>query len=276
VPDQTPSIFNNTTTASPTQTTQTETSTQTNASVTSDYTDLLLSIKNERGEPKYKSVEDALKGLQHAQNFIPTIKNELDQKEQELERLRAEAARVKTLEETIASLTSQQTTLAPTTSPVIDENKIAELVTKTLTRTQQEQLARENVSVVTSTLQQSFGADAEKKFYEKGAELGMTIQEMNALAAKSPKAVFSMLGIQVQPSSTKTVSPNASTVNTTGLQPQANTFVGRNAQTALIGATTQQLQEESGNARKMVDELHAQGKTVHDLTDPKVYFKFFK
>jgi len=26
----------------------------------------------------------------------------------------------------------------------------------------------------------------------------------------------------------------------------------------------------------MVDELHAKGMTVHDLTDPKVYFKHFQ
>jgi hypothetical protein len=76
--DQT-SIFGNNTPAS-TNANDTNTSvTSNNANVqpNNDFADLLNQIKNERGEPKYKTIEDALKGLQHAHQYIPNIKTEL-------------------------------------------------------------------------------------------------------------------------------------------------------------------------------------------------------
>lgn len=247
-----------------------------NTSTNQPYADLLMAIKNERGEPKYKSVEEALKGLQNAQQHIPNLKQELEQRDAELARLRVETEKIKTLEETLQALTSQQNTPASTNAPVFDETRIAELVDRTLTQAQQKQLAQANQQTVAAALTQTFGAEAEKKFNEKAAELGVSVQEMNALAAKSPKAVLTMLGVSQQAApSQRSVSPTNSTVNTSAFQPQTTSFVGRNTKQALVGATTQDVMQETHNARKMVDELHAQGKSVHDLTDPKVYFKLF-
>lgn len=273
--DQT-SIFNgNDSSVTQTQT-NTDTSNVQNASTNAQYADLLNAIKNERGEPKYKSVEDALKANLHAQSFISTLQAEKAAVEAEAQRLREEAERVKTLEETLKALTTQQQAPAATTAPVIDESKIAELVNRTLTLKQQQELAKTNTEAVVNTLQQKFGTEAEKVFYGKAAELGMTVQEMNALAAKSPKAVLTMLGVTEQAApSQRSVAPTTSTVNTSGFQPQTTSFVGRNQKQALVGATTQDVMQETQNARKMVEELHSQGKSVHDLTDPKVYFKLF-
>lgn len=273
--DQT-SIFNGTNPeATPPQNQPQDGSNVPNTSVNQPYADLLLSIKNERGEPKYKSVEDALKGLQNAQQFIPTLQAEKAAADAELARLREEANRIKALEETVKALTTQQPPQAATPAPGIDESKIAELVNRTLTQNQQEQLAKSNIGAVVNTLQQKFGAEAEKKFYEKASEMGMTVVEMNTLAAKSPKAVLTMLGVTEQAAPSKGITPTTSTVNTSGFQPQQNTFVGRNPKPTLVGATTQDVMQETHNARKMVDELHAQGKSVHDLTDPKQFFKIF-
>lgn len=274
--DQPTSIFNgNDSSVTQTQT-NTDTSNVQNASTNAQYADLLNAIKNERGEPKYKSVEDALKANLHAQSFISTLQAEKAAVEAEAQRLREEAERVKTLEETLKALTTQQQAPAATTAPVIDESKIAELVNRTLTQKQQQELAARNTETVVNTLQQKFGNEAEKLFYDKAKEMGMSVQEMNALAAKSPKAVLTMLGVTEQSApSQRSVSPTTSTVNTSGFQPQTTSFVGRNQKQALVGATTQDVMQETQNARKMVEELHSQGKSVHDLTDPKVYFKLF-
>jgi hypothetical protein len=277
--DQT-SIFGNNTPAS-TNANDTNTSvTSNNANVqpNNDFADLLNQIKNERGEPKYKTIEDALKGLQHAQQYIPNIKTELEQRDAEIARLRAEAERAKTLEETLAALTSRQTQNDNTNQPVIDEKTIAELVNRQLTQAEQLKLAKANVASVVSTLQSAFGSDAEKKYNDAAAEAGLTVQEMNALAAKSPTAVLRMLGVNNQsaPQKQNTHFPSSSSVNTAALTPNNESAIGRNPKSALIGATTEDLREASNRAKKMVDELHAQGKTVHDLTDPKVFFKTFK
>lgn len=237
--------------------------------------DLLGSIKNERGEQKYKDVQEALKGLQNSQEYIPTIKSQLTAAEQEKIRLQAEVDRLRTIEDTVAALTSQQQSQGIQQAPAgMNEEQIAELVNRTLTRKEQENVQRSNLTTVVSTLQQSFGADAEKKYNEKAKELGMSVTELNTLAAKSPKAVLSMLGVTGQPAKQDASASNGS-VNTSAFQPKPETFVSRNQKSALIGATTEDLKIESANARGMVEELHAQGLSVHDLTDPKKYNQFF-
>jgi hypothetical protein len=239
---------------------------------------MLQAIKNEKGEPKYKSVEDALKALQHSQAYIPTLSDEKKRLEQELEEARLQASKVSELEATVARMLSSSQNTSSNTAPVsIDESKIEELVTRTLTKTKAQEDAAKNTSIVIQAVASRFGDKAEEAFYGKAAELGMSKAEMNQLAATRPKAVLSLLGIQ------ETVVPNTSrqstqgtAINTSGLAPQTDTFIGRNKEPAIVGATTQQLKEESDRARKMVDELHSSGMTVHDLTDPKVFFKHFR
>lgn len=239
--------------------------------------DLLASVKNERGEVKYHSVQDAFNGLKHAQEYIPTLKNELSAKEQALAAAQAEILRLKTIEQTVEALTSQRNEppAQPAAAPVFDEKKIADLVAQTLSQRETETVQKSNLSTVVTSLQQSFGADAEKVFYDKATELGMSVQEMNSLAAKSPKAVLTMFGVKTgaQPSN---VSATLGSVNSSAYQPKQDSFVGRNTKSAMVGATTEDLQMEAYNSRKMVDELHAAGLSVHDLSDPKVYKKFFK
>lgn len=238
------------------------------------FADLLGQIKNERGEPKYRSVEDALKGTLHAQQFISTLQAEKAAADAELQRLRAEAEKARVLEETIERLTSQKPQTPETPANVLKEDQVAELVTRVLTEREQKALAQQNIQSVVSNLQQQFGAEAEQKFYGKAAELGLSKEEMNALAAKSPTAVLAMLGVQKQ-TAQPNVTPTQSTINSTGLQPAPQTFVGRNDTPTLVGATTEDIKKASERANKMVDELHAQGKSIHDLTDPRVFFKHF-
>ena len=103
----------------------------------------------------------------------------------------------------------------------------------------------------------------------------MSNQEMNALASKSPKAVLTMFGLTAEPRNVN-VAAIPGTVNTQAYQPKQDSFVGRNTKSAMIGATTEDLHMEAANSRKMVEELHAAGLTVHDLSDPKIYKKYFK
>lgn len=235
---------------------------------------LLASVKNERGEQKYKDVIEAINGLKHAQEYIPTLKGELTAKEQALAAREARLAELEEANASLLALTSRTNEPAAPQAPVFDEKKIAELVTQTLTQKQTEAVQKANVDSVVSTLQSVFGADAEKTFYGKAQELGMSMQEMNALAAKSPKAVLTMLGVSgASPKQNGT--PTQGSVNPAAYQPKTDSFVVRNNKSALIGATSEELQAESRNARAMVEELHANGFSVHDLTDPKMFFKTF-
>ncbi len=246
-----------------------------NAQGSGDLANLLGSIKNERGEQKYKSVEDALVGLDNAQKYIPTLTAQLAQKEQELATARQEAARVVELERTVQALTSKGEPANTQASVPLNEDQIANLVTQTLTRQQQEATAKANTLAVAQTLQTKFGADAEKTYNAKAQELGMTVIELNALAAKNPKAVFTLLGV-TQEAPKQLSSSTSQQFNTDAFQPKQDSFIGRNSKPTLIGATTSDLNEETARSKQMVEELHAQGKTISDLTNPKVYFKTFK
>ena len=242
-----------------------------------EFTTLLSSIKNERGEQKYATLADALVGLKNAQEFIPSLQAKQAEKDAEIERLRKEAERVQTLEETLAAFTSQRNEQnQPTAAPAFDENKLADLVNRTLTQREQAVVAQQNLASVVSTLQQSFGADAEAKFYGKADELGLSKVEINTLASKNPKAVLAMLGVSNQAPKQANTNPPPGSFNSSAYTPNEQTSIGRNPKQALVGATTEEVRESSERAKKMVDELHSKGMSVHDLSDPKMYAKFFK
>lgn len=234
---------------------------------------LLSEIKNERGEPKYKSLPDALNALKHSQEYIPQLTGQLSQKDAELISARAEAARVVELEKTVLALTQKTETPSGTPPQVgLTPEQIAELVTRTLSQKEQADLAKKNTALVADTLKANFGTEAEAKYNAKAAELGMSVAEFNSLAARSPAAVLQMLGAKTQATP---ASPTTPTINTTGFQPHQDTFIGRNTETTAIGATTEDMRREQHRAAKMVEELHAQGKTVSDLSNPKEFFKLF-
>lgn len=255
---------------------QGNTSTVADANTDTELTHLLSGIKNERGEPKYKTLKDAIVGLQNAQEYIPDLKQTLLNKDIEIEKLRTENTRFTSLEETVKKLTEQREDKGtPPTS--MSEQDIAALVNRSLdnTLTQREVLAlqKQNINSVVSSLQASFGADAEKKFNDKAVELGMSVAEFNTLAAKSPKMVLNALGVTSK--APQAFAPSQGSVNSEGFKPQETSFVGRNNTPSLIGATTSDVREESRKANQMVEELHRAGRTVHELSDPKVYFKHF-
>jgi len=241
------------------------------ASGTDELATLLGNIKNERGEPKYKTVQEALKALQHSQEYIPSLKSKTDELQAQLEQAQAQAARVTALETVVQQLTQRNDPPQNTNAPGLSEEQIAELVNRTLTKTQQENLQRSNLESVVSTMKQSFGDKAEEVFYNKAKELGLSIAEFNGLAAKTPKAVLELIGIGKTRESVSTPG-----INTAGFQPKKDSFVGRNTKSALSGASSADILQERENVKNLVTELHEQGLTVHDLTDPKTYFKVFK
>lgn len=240
------------------------------------FADLLGSIKNESGQPKYGNTEEALKALKHSQEFIPQLKQENQTLKSELDSLRAQVEKLKGVEAVVERLTSQNSN-ASTNAPTMDENAIAELVQRTLSKRDVEALQKANVTSVVQSLQSKMGSEAEKVFYTKAQELGMSVQQMNALAATSPKAVLNLFGIQDnEVPKVNSPSPVKPGENTAGFQPKQDSFIGRNTKRLEVGATSREELEELNASRKMLDELHQQGMSVEDLVKPSNYFKIFR
>lgn len=241
------------------------------------FADMLKEIKNEKGEQKYKTLNDALNALKHSQEYIPSLTTQLSQKDQELAEAKAALLRMSELEDTVKGLVNKpaETNITPTNGKQFTEDDIAQIVNATLLKQVTETKQKENIDSVVEVVKAKFGDKANEVFYAKASELGFSQAEFNALAAKSPKVVLTALGIG-ETTLNRSSSPTIGTVNTASFPSNPTSAIGRNVKPILIGATTQDLNIESENSRKMVEELHAQGKSVHDLTDPKVYFKTFK
>lgn len=235
--------------------------------------DLLKSIKNEHGAPKYSSAEEALKGAAHAQEYIQQLKADNAAKEAELALLRGESGKQAELERTVQEL--MQKISQPANQSGITADQVAELVKSQLSAQDKQKLATQNTQQVVNAVKTAFGDEAGVKFYQKAAEMGMSNDEFNALAARSPQAVLTLFGIGAQAHRSSTLAPSASRVNTASFEPQKESFVGRNKTGMLLGSTTSDLIAEGNRSKSMVDELHAAGLSVHDLSDPKVYAKYF-
>jgi len=238
-----------------------------------DLTTLLSAIKNERGEPKYKDVKTALEALRHSQEFIPNLKNDVDTLKAELAAAKAQAERVTELESVVERI-AQGNSNGTTTPVQINQEEITKIVESTLSNAQKKAIETNNVSTVTTKVRESFGQDAETKFYQKAAEAGLSREAINSLAAQSPAAVFKILGIDTV-ARVDNNAPRTSSINTSGVPVNTDTNIRANDKSVLLGASTDAIMAEQEASRKMVDELHSQGKSVHDLTDPKVFFKTF-
>lgn len=181
---------------------------------TSPYADLLGGIKNERGEQKYATIEDALTGLAHAQAFIPEVKSQLSVKDAELDALKAELAKRQSVEEVIASLSQRQPVepvVEPTSQPSqgLNQEDVLQLVQNALNKQKAQDVSNVNIGKVRSALVSKYGEKAQEVAAARATELGMTMETLSALSASSPDAVLALLG------ATSTIAPTGAPVRST-------------------------------------------------------------
>lgn len=242
---QTGDIFGSTSSADSTQSTQT-------SSVPSTFEDHLKAIKNERGEQKYENLEKALEALKVSQEFIPTLKSQLAEKDEEIKRLKEIADKAASVEDLVSRLTSspeKQTTPAST----FDEQKAAALFKQMMERTNSDQIRKSNLQAVTSNLVNRFGSPdtALKAIKEKAESLGTTSEALRTLAADNPNLVLALF-----PEATKG-SPSPAGVNTAGFMGrQPDTELKRPEKSLLAGATYKDQVEFLRQIRQDVYKKH--------------------
>lgn len=245
-----------------------------------DLNDLLSNIKNEHGQPKYRTVEDALKGLQHAQSYIPEVKNELNQYKSRIAELEAHAVRSKELEALVADLTQKrEPTPAKPADLVIDNEYISNSVKTQLEAFRQEERSTVNRAEVRSALVTRFGEEkAGELFIQKAKELGVSTEKLTQLASESPKAVLAMLGVNGADASKQSkFAPSSSTVRTEGTPVRTESLIGnRDAFRLPVGHTQSDVMALKQRSDQLMEELQEHGLSVHDLTNPANFFKVFK
>ena len=180
----------------------------------------------------------ALKSLPHANEHISKL-------QAEMEELRAEVARRQSAEEVLQRLESK-TTEKPETPSVgtVDLAQIEQLVDSRLTARQTAELQKNNLKSVVSKVNEVYGDKAEEMFYTTAKEAGLSMEQVNSLAATAPSAVLKLMGLTTKTSSLP--GKTFSSINTEAMQ--HNNQESRSAKVP-FGASTKQMVDAWRNAK---------------------------
>ncbi|MBL4654110.1 MAG: hypothetical protein JKY53_14795 [Flavobacteriales bacterium] len=222
------------------------------------YGDHLSAIKNERGETKYNTVEEALQGAAHAQKKIAEDAATMQTLQQELITAREEAAKLKGALN-VADLIKPQTpepnqVSSPAEQTGLSEEQASELFKKLSVQQSEDAKRAQNVLEVVNTLKDKFGNQASDLFYKKAEELNLSKDQMNKLASESPKAALQMFeGVTVE-----NLNPTQTSVNTTSSPaPEIrNGPLPKAEKSMLIGATSEDLKAEFARHKDAVYEKY--------------------
>lgn len=217
-----------------------------------DLANLLSGIKNENGQQKYDSLPKALEGLAHAQSYIPQLKTELQQKQEEIEALRQELSKRASVEEALTRITAQQQEPQVQGTPPIasglDEKAVLALMQKQIEQMKMQEAAQSNALQVQQTLKQKFGDSAAEVVKNKAAELGITPQKLGALAEESPAMVLALFDA----SKPKTPSLTTGGMNIPPITPDKSAELPKPSKSLLSGATSKDQTEHMMSIKRAV------------------------
>lgn len=169
---------------------------QSNAPTESLFADQLKTIVDETGRQKYSSPEEALKALKHSQEYIPSLKGQLSQYEQEIARLKAELEQRSSVEDLVSRLKEpQQEPKDVTPTPAgLDEEAALKLVESVLTQKEKQTMAQTNLAMVEQSLIEKYGDKAQETLKQKAGELGLTLEQLKRMSEETPKVVMNLFG----------------------------------------------------------------------------------
>lgn len=181
---------------------------------------------------KYASVDDALKSVPHAQKHINTL-------EEELATVKAELVKRRTTEDLLTELksTSNINDGKPPQNNITTED-LQKIVKQTIEQNEQQATAQSNIKKITDLFKEKFGDKAESTYITIAQESGMTIANLNRLAASSPSVVLKLAGLETKKVDQVITKP-AGTINTQSLN--ANAADGTLTARVKQGASTKDL-----------------------------------
>lgn len=182
---------------------------------------------------KYKSLQDALKSIPHAQTHIQRL-------EQELAEAKTAAAKAIAMEELLEEINKSKAQPAPQTTPAssgVQDIDLDSVVEQALARKEAQKIAQANAQKVISAFQAKFGDQSEAQFIKLAEENGLPVSYLNTLAQTSPQAVLKLAGMVQDPP--KQVPHASSSVKTDGQFTQSNQELS--ARVKMVGASTKEV-----------------------------------
>ena len=157
---------------------------------------------------KYKSVEELAKGYANADKFIESLKSYNEDLKTEVQKRMAIEEFIQKKqdnnEQQPAADPNQGSNPAPTepeakpeAEPKVDESDLIERIKAELKQDEEKNKAEENKAAVANRLMEVYGSEesVNKAVSEKAAEIGVSVQWLQDTAARSPKAFYSLTGI---------------------------------------------------------------------------------
>lgn len=180
---------------------------------TTDNQDSIASTLVGEGK-KFKTVDDLAKGKLEADLYVEQLKKQLESKDAELTKLGNADEKFTKILQGLEQSKNTPNTQGNTQVPALGKEDIATLVRNQMTLVEAERTAQQNIDSTNSKLKDLFGDKAKDVVQSKAKELGISMEELKILSAKSPTAFFTMIGAtESRPQSASTPNPNGS-VNT--------------------------------------------------------------
>lgn len=153
---------------------------------------------------KFKTIEDLAKGKAEADAFIAFKNREYDTLKEDYLNLRKEHTAGSRLEDLITKLSLTQQPSSNESPEVNEENKVPAYkpedidarVLETVSRLETQRKETANFNEVQAKLQEKLGPNYENILKQQVADLGLSPEDVNTLAKKSPKAFFKTLGLE--------------------------------------------------------------------------------
>lgn len=164
---------------------------------------------------KYASVDEVYKAFPNAQNHIQT-------QQQKIAELEAELNKRKSAEEVLQEIRSRETEQQKPTSQGVEVNEqvLSEIVDRRLDMRSKQQIAQDNLKVFKEQFGSVYGDKAADMYTNLSKETGLSFDELNAMASKSPQAVLKMAGVN-QPKAKTSFASVEGSVNTQALSANA-------------------------------------------------------
>lgn len=150
--------------------------------------DLLNTIVNEDGKPKYASTEDALKGAAAAQEHIRKL-------EAEMKAIREQGTAAEKFDELLEAVKeSKGSGQGDENTSTMKPEDVLGIVKDYFSESKAAESRDNNIKSVTNHFRTKYGKDASEKLYSKAEDLGFSKSEINTMIANNPDAVLKVLG----------------------------------------------------------------------------------
>ena len=179
---------------------------------------------------KFKTVKDLARGKYEADLYVNTLTRQLDELRGDYLKLREDNTARAKLEDLIGQLEGKQQQLTNSEQPLaklevkdkpgIDPNELKSLVSSSIQEYEMTRRQTDNFNKVKAKLEEQYGEKYPSVLKNQIAELGLTEEDVNALARKSPTAFFKTLGIEQAPARDNFQNPVLSSQNSESFRPK--------------------------------------------------------